>query len=291
MNTIQATLAGHKTLVHMLLGHTPEIPNNTSLNQRLGILDTAKPTSAEKVYLGYLVVGNKGHRNVTGDGGVGLTSVLDHTATHTAPYGPIPFVLRRITDDLPKAQRDLYVLRKLITFSGVQYYAYYGMRMNISPADVTVATKKVTIVDSKEKEEVYTFTTSDLYPEPVTLPVSGAISTSPVSVKVTCPIRVSFGEFAIAEFVNALKILNNGDERYAVMSEFSLCTGADRVIQVPVNTGTSNFTEVVGCQVYNYAMDHKALYYNSQELNLDFDLGSSLPLLAAQSIATLTTIP
>lgn len=291
MNTIQATLAGHKTLVHMLLGHTPEIPNNTTLNQRHGILDSAKPSSAEKVYLGYLTVGNKGHRAVTGDGGVALTSVVDHAATHTSTYGPIPFVLRRITDDLPKAQRDLYVLRKQIEFSGVQYYAYYGMRLNISPADVTVATKKVTIVDGKEKEEVYTFTTSDLYPEQISLPVTGAVSTSPTNVKVSCPIRVSLGEFAIAEFVNALKILNNGDERYAVMSEFALCTGADRVIQIPVNTGTANFSEVVACQAYNYAMDHKALYYNSQELNLDFDLGSSLPLLAAQSIATLTTIP
>ncbi|MNV80201.1 hypothetical protein D3C71_1737930 [compost metagenome] len=75
------------------------------------------------------------------------------------------------------------------------------------------------------------------------------------------------------------------------MSEFALCTGADRTVSVPSTSGSVNFLETIGCQAYSFSMDHKALYYNSQELTLDFDLGNQLPLLGTASIPTLNVIP
>lgn len=291
MNTIQASLYGAKTLIHLLLGHTPQTPSHTTMNERLAIMDAAVPAKGEKVYLGILVVGNKGHRGATGDGGIALTSVIDHLATHASVYGPVPLVLRRLDDDLPKAQRDKYALRKEIDISGVPYYGYWGLRLDIDPEDVSVVMKKITVEDGKTKEEVFIPSTADLYPPAVELPVKGAVSTTDVSVSTSCIIRVRLDEVEIEEYINVAKILHNGDERYAIMSEFALCTAADRMISVPSTSGTVNFLEAIGTTVYSYSMDHKALYYNSQELTLDFDLGNQLPMLGTASIPTLETIP
>jgi hypothetical protein len=291
VNTIQSTLYGAKTLVHLLLGHTPVIPSRTTFNERLGIQDAAKPTNGEKVYLGIMTVGNKGHRAVAGDGGIALTSVIDHLANHASTYNPVPFALRRIDDDLPQVLRAKYALRKEMMVSGVNYYAYFGMRMDIDPADVTVVMKKITVENGQTTEAVFIPSTADLYPEPVELPVKGAVSTTDVSLSVSCVIRVRLDEVAIEEFINAAKIMHNGDERYAIMSEFALCTGADRTVSVPSTSGSVNFLETIGCQAYSFSMDHKALYYNSQELTLDFDLGNQLPLLGTASIPTLNVIP
>jgi hypothetical protein len=291
VNTIQSTLYGAKTLVHLLLGHTPVIPSRTTFNERLGIQDAAKPTKTEKVYLGVLTVGNKGHRYEAGDGGIALTSVIDHLANHASTYNPVPFALRRVDDDLSTVMRAKYCLRKEMMVSGVNYYAYYGFRMDIDPEDVQVVMKKITTENGVITEEVYVPTTADLYPEPVELPVVGAVSTTDVSLSVSCVIRVRLDEIAIQEFINAAKIMHNGDERYAIMSEFALCTAADRTITVPTTSGNTNFLEAIGTQAYSYSMDHKALYYNSQELTLDFDLGNQLPLLGTASIPTLNTIP
>jgi hypothetical protein len=291
VNTIQATLYGAKTLVHMLLGHTPIIPSRTTFNERLGIMDAAAPQANEKVYLGVMTVGNKGHRAAVGDGGIALTSVIDHLANHASTYNPVPFALRRVDDDLPKALRDKLCLRKEMQVSGVNYYAYYGLRMDIDPADVTVVMKKITVENGQTTEEVYIPSTADLYPEPVELPVKGAVSTTDVSFVVSCVIRVRLDAVLIEEFINSAKIMHNGDERYAIMSEFALCTAADRTISVPSTSGQINFLEAIGVTAYSFSMDHKALYYNSQELTLDFDLGNQLPMLGTASIPTLEVIP
>jgi len=291
VNTIQSTLYGAKTLVHLLLGHTPVIPSRTTFNERLGIQDAAKPSANEKVYLGVMTVGNKGHRYEAGDGGIALTSVIDHLANHASTYNPVPFALRRVDDDLSATMRAKYCLRKEMMVSGVNYYAYYGFRLDIDPADVSVVMKKVTIENGVRTEEIYTPSTADLYPEPVELPVVGAVSTTDVNMAVSAVIRVRLDELAIQEFINAAKIMHNGDERYAIMSEFALCTAADRTISVPTTSGNTNFLESIGTQAYSYSMGHKALYYNSQELTLDFDLGNELPLLGTASIPTLNTIP
>lgn len=291
MNTIQSTLYGAKVLVHLLLGHTPVIPSRTTFNERLGIQDAAVPQNGEKVYLGVLTVGNKGHRYVAGDGGIALTSVIDHLANHASTYNPIPFALRRVDDDLNENERGKLCLRKEMTVSGVACYGYYGYRMDIDPADVTVVMKKITVEDGVVTEEVYIPSTADLYPPEVELPVKGAVTTTDVSLSVSCVIRVRLDEKDIAEFINAAKMMHNGDERYAIMSEFALCTSADRVISVPSTSGQVNFKEAIGTTAYSFSMDHKALYYNSQELTLDFDLGNQLPLLGTESIPTLETIP
>lgn len=291
MNTIQASIYGSKALISLLLGHVPVADEYTTLNERLSIQPTARPTVGEAVRLGILVVGNKGHKSTPGDGGIALTSVVDHLATHASPYGPTPLCMRPVSQDLSTIERAKYALRTEVTFGGNTYYAYYGLRMKIAPDDVEIVMKTITTnEDGTVVEETFTPTNSDLYPTPVELPVTGAVTTSNVRVAASCIIRVSLDDSAIEEYVNAVKILHNGDERYAIMSEFALCIGADRIASVSSTSGTINFLESIGTQVYSFSADHKVLYYNSQELTMDFDIGNQLPMLGTASIPTLEVI-
>lgn len=288
MNTIQSTIYGAKLLASLLLGHTPIIDEKSTINERLDILPTARPTPQEKVYLGVLVVGNRGHRVEVGVGGIPLISMVDHTANHASPYGPVPLCMRPIDDDLSLQDRTKYALRREVEVNGQVYYAYYGLRLNISPEDVIVNMKKITRgADGVEVEEIFTPTTNDLWPESIELPTEGAITAANVRLSASVAIRVTLDARAIEEYIEVSKILNNGDERYAVISECVLCTGADRVVSVNSTSGLVNFKESVGVQVYSFTTDHKAVYYNSQSLTFDFDIGSQVPLLAAQAIPTI----
>lgn len=288
MNTIQSTIYGAKLLASLLMGQTPIIDEKSTLNERLDIMPNARPTSQEKVYLGVLMVGNRGHRVEVGAGGIPLISMVDHTADHAAPYGPVPLCMRPIDDDLTLQERAKYALRKEMMVSGQTYYAYFGLRLNVTADDVTVQMKKITRDENGiETEEVFAPTTNELWPEPIELPTEGAITAANVRLSTLVSLRVSLDARAVEEFIEAAKILNNGDERYAVISECALCTGADRIISVNSTSGLVNFKETIAAQVYSFSSDHKAVYYNSQSLTFDFNIGGQVPLLAAQAIPTI----
>lgn len=290
MNTVQATAYGAKSLISMLLGHSPQADAKATVNERLDILGTARPTSTEKVYLGVLIAGNKGHVSTIGEDGIALTSIQDHFATNASLYGPMPFCMRAIDDDIPQELRAKYALRTIELIGTQQYYVYYGLRMNISPEDVVVRMQKVTTENGIERFEDFVPDTSDLFPTPITLPSTGAVTTTDVKIKISCMIEVVLNEEDITEYVNCAKIKFGGDERYAIMSEFALCIGADRAIDVTTTAGTVKFLESIGTQIYNFAADFKAVYYNTQELTIDFDIGNQIPMLGVQSIPTLETI-
>lgn len=291
MNTVQATAYGAKLLIHQLLGKMPVIDNHSTMNERLDIEPSAQPTATDVFRMGILVAGNLGHVNVTGNNGIGLTSPQNHMATDASLFGPVPFCMRTIDDDIPLEQRQRYALRKQLTVNQVNYFAYYGLRVDIDPDDVNVEMVKITTEDGQVKEEPFVPDTSNLYPDPITLPVAGAVTTTDVKIAVKAILEVPMSEKDIAEYVNVAKIMNGGDERYAIISEFGLCTGTDRVIQVTSTQGTVNFNESVCTQIYAHAADYKAVYMNDQNLTIRFDVGNQVPLLGTASIPTLKTIP
>lgn len=291
MNTVQATAYGAKLLIHNLIGKNPVIDAHSTANERLDIEPSARPTVTERIKLGILMAGNKGHINVTGNGGIGLTSPQNHLATDASLFGPVPFSLCTIDNDHTLEQRGRYALRKQINISGVEYFAYYGLRIEIDPDEVNVEMVKMTTEDGQTVEEPFVPDTSNLYPDPITLPVAGAVTTTDVKIAVKAIFELPMSEYDIAEYVNVAKVLNGGDERYAIISEFSLCTGADRTVQVTSTQGQVNFLESIATQTYCFAADYKAVYMNDQTLNIRFDIGNQVPLLGTASIPTLKVIP
>lgn len=290
MNTVQSTAYGLEVMLRMLFGHPPAMDAKSTINERLDILGNARPTATEKMQMGILVAGNKGHEVTVGNGGIGLTSILDHMSTNASVYNPMPFCMRTVDEDLPLAQRIKYALRKEVTVGGINYYAYYGLRLAIGTDDVHIVKKKITTEGETVIEEPWAPTTSDLYPDPIKLPQTGAVTSTDVKIQVSAITTVKLNASDIEEYINVAKIMYGGDERYAVLSEFALCTGADRQVTVQSTSGNINFVESIGTQAFAFAADHKAVYYNSQELTLDFDVGAQIPLLGTASIPTLETI-
>lgn len=291
MNTVQSTAYAIEVMLRQLFGLQPEMDSKSTMNERLDILGNARPTETEHTRLGILCAGNRGHEVVVGNGGIGLTSILDHMATNASTYNPMPFCMRAVDDDIPLSKRTKYALRKEVTVGGVNYYAYYGLRMVIDRNTINIVKKKVTTEPGSPPIEVpWSPTTSDLYPDPISLPHTGAVTTTDVRIVVSAMIPVKLNADDIEEYINVAKILYGGDERYAILSEFALCTGVDRVVTAQSTSGPINFNESIGTQVFSFAADYKAVYYNSQELTLDFDVGAQIPLLGTASIPTLETI-
>lgn len=291
MNTVQATAYGAKALIHMLMGKTPVIDNNSTVNERLDIEPSARLTATEPLRLGILTAGNKGHLAVVGNQGIPLTSPQNHMATDASLFGPMPFCMRTTDEDITLDKRARYALRKEMIVNQVNYYAYYGLRVDLDPDDVHVEMVKITTEDGQVTEVPFVPDTSNLYPDPITLPVAGAVTTTDVKIAVKAILEVPMSQNDIAEYVNVAKILFGGDERYAIISEFALCTGADRVVQVTSTQGTVNFNESICTQVYSFAADYKAVYMNDQNLTIRFDVGNQVPLLGTASIPTLQFIP
>lgn len=291
MNPIQVTAYGLKTIIRLLLGHTPIADAKATMNERLDILGTVRPTNTEKVKLGVLVAGNQGHRMTVGDRGIPLTSVEDHYATDASLYNPMPMAIRPVDDDLPLALRNQYCLRREFVRNGEPVFEYYGIWVDIDPEDVDVITR----IRTKEPNqppvyEPFVPDSTNLFPQPRPLPTTGAVTASDVSVVCNALLSVYMNESQIEEYINAAKIIYGGDERYAVWSEFALCTSAARQIQVQSTQGQIPFMESINTQVYNFAMDYKAVYYNSQEMKIEFDIGNQIPLLSVESVPTLETI-
>lgn len=290
MNNVQQTVYGLKSIIYMLFGIQPEINASSTANERLAILPNERPTANERVRMGVLMVGNKGHRQVPGTGGISKTSINDHMANHASLYNPMPFCMRPVDNDIPLAQRNKYALRKEIPVDGQNYYAYYGYRLNIAPGDIQVSMLQVTTENGQEIVEPFVPDNDDLFPDPLNLPTTGAVTTSDVKLKARAILQVKFTQLDIEEYVNAAKVLYAGDEGYAIMSEFGLCTNADRQVTVSSSGGSIPFLEAIGCQIYNFSFDHRPVFYNSQELTIEFDVGNLIPLLSTASIPTIQTI-
>lgn len=290
MNTVQQTGYGVKALIYKLFDLQPEIDTNSSINERLSIMASERPTINERIKMGVLVVGNRGHRNVQGTGGIAKTSIIDHMANHASLYNHMPFCVRRADNDISISQQARYALRKEQLIDGVNHYLYYGYRLNVSAADITVQLLKVTKENGQEIIEQFIPGQNDLAPVPVELPTSGAVTTSNVQLRARAMLQVRFTKNDIEEYVNGAKILYGGDEGYAIMSEFGLCTQADRTISVPSTAGVVQFKESIGTQVYTFTADHRPVFYNSQEMTIEFDVGNSIPLLSTASIPTINVI-
>lgn len=291
MNSIQSTLYGLSTMLYSLAGVQPTIPAMETINERLTILPDARPNESERVTLGVLTIGNGGYGCVTGNQGRPKIRPHNHTATNASPFDIMPFVLRPANDDLNTSERTKFCLRKEVDVNGELYYGYYGMRLKLTKENFKVTKLEISKVNGVIQESIFQADSSNLSPTPVDIPPNQAVVAADRAVRVTAPIEVILDRLIVEEIIEASKILNGGDETGAVISEFAICTGANRLVSVPSTDGQIQFMESIGTQVFSFASDLIALYFNKKEQTVTFDVGAQIPLIATESIPTVTTIP
>lgn len=288
MKIITRTIYGARLQNNLLLGLTHDLVANTTLNERLGIQAGVQPGAGISPAGRYWCIGSGGHRNMTGAGGKPYTSPINHRATDAAPFELTPFVMRQVNDDLTATQRENYGLRKLVEFDGVNYFAYYLKRLNMT--GVKSVMEQTTVTDGVSTKTPFVPNSSNLNPVPPELPSTGVVTTTGNYVSTTATIPIAFTAFDVNELMNVAKILY-GDELFAVISEIGIVAGVDKVVSTPGSgNATFNFKEVIVAQIISHITSYHSVGFTNEGFDFKVELGATEPLIGESDVRTATVI-
>ncbi|AEH03581.1 virion structural protein [Pseudomonas phage PhiPA3] len=261
---------------------------NTTLNEKFGIQQGVAPAASEMPNVRYMVIGNMGHYTVKAADGADEVEPRIHRSNHAALYNHIPFVLREITNDLPAgATRDKYCLRRLETWNGKQYVAYYGRRISVTGVQPQLL--QIEIINGVETTTPYVPTVDDLNPVPPDISNNGTVIGSNKTISASAIVKVSLTAEEILEITNAHRI-RTGSARSPIISEIGLCSGVDRLVAGQGSAGSFQYQEVLACQVNVHIATNHPIGYSSNGLNLTFDIGGVEPTLGDKAVNQATFV-
>ena len=278
MKTITRTVWGSALQTSLLLGQRPTILEHTTLNEKFGVFVDEELGITERPAMQYYCIGNGGHKNMVGADGIPYTSPLPHRASDAALYRHLPFVLRRVDNDLGVTERARYALRVLLNIGGVNYWAYYLKRISLSN---TAPVINHTIVEGDTKHtEPYVPNLGNLNPTPPVMSNTGVITSSGDYLSTSSILTLIFSEADVQELIDVCRIMFD-NEAYAVISEIGLVSGCDRVLSVqgPGNT-QFNMKEVIAAQVNSFITTHHSVAFTNKGFTQDIELGATEPLLS-----------
>ncbi len=250
---------------------------NSTLNQKFNIQNDYVLAANEYPTIGYLAIGNRGLRLTTGADGFVLTEPVQHLPRHSALYNHIPFIVRTIDNDLSAVERTNYRLRVPFLKGGVTYVAYYIKVLDKSNTLPAIEVHSVD-TDGSIVSSPFTPTASDLSPEPPPITANNVANVSGDYLVSTSKIPFILTANEVTEIMDACRIIYD-DERYAVISEIALCTGLDKSVSGIFGGITSNYTEVVACQIAVFFNVAHILNETTRGIDAELDVGSVEPLI------------
>lgn len=277
MRTITRTIYGARLQSLQYFGLPYTHVNHTTLNEKFDIFPDQRPEPGEMPRNRYFVIGNRGHRNAVGADGFPLTDELQHQPSDGALFSHLPFILRRVSEDLSPSERAKYCLRKAVTFNATNYYAYYGKRLDLAQSEPSMLSNVVDLGNTTTTPFIPSG--ANLNPTIPNIPPTGAVVTSGDYLSVSTLIDLSLDEADIAELMEVAAIIY-GDEKYAIVSEMGVVAGVDKILTGP---GGVNYNEVVEAQITTHITDYHALKYSNNGLKLTLDVGAVEPLLVVST--------
>lgn len=249
-NTVPTDLLS--VLIAMTLYRRPFVaPAFTTINEKLGIQSTAALPPNTYPEIGYLIIGNGGHRAVTGTNGLSKNSNYQHETENYALFNQIPYVLRDPADDLTPEERQRFRLRKTVEIDTKSYVAYYGRRLDLANSNI-VLEKRTVSPDGKVIDKTPLVPQAkNLSPTPTVLSNTGVNELANVMHYCGIRITISFTAADVQELINVSNILYK-DPGYAIISEMGLCSGIEKVVTAATPSGNINYNEVIGCQVMTH---------------------------------------
>lgn len=248
----------------------------STLNERFAIQDGILPIAGQMPRLGYMGIGNGGHRIIAGANGKYKPEPIQHLATDACAYDPMPFILRLPTEDLTPVERVNYALRKEVIYDGTTYIAYYLRRIDFS--GVLTSMEYRTIQDDGGTVVTpFVPDNSNLFPVPQPLSSTGTNLISGEYVSASAKTTINMSPWEAEELLNVARIMW-GDEDYAIISEIQLVTGVDKTINVTGATGSFVFNEVIAAQVASHIAAFYAVRFSRNGIELYLDIGASEPL-------------
>lgn len=277
METNIRTVYGAHLQTAQLLGKPFILMPNSTLNQKFNIHNNVAPDSSELPAMKYVGIGNGGHNMVVGANGIPRPEPIQHTPRHSGMYNQLPFVLRRIDNDLTPLQRVKYRLRRIETHDGEQYAAYYLKVLDMTNTSPQLELR--TVLNGTTTSQEFTPELSDLSPVPPAINTGGVLTTTGDYIAATAKIPFIMSSDDIAEFIDVCNVIY-GDDGYAIISEISLCSGIDKTLEGNFNGSMVSYTDAISVQILNHISAFYAAKFTTTGINVMFDVGSVEPLLA-----------
>lgn len=273
MENTTRTIYGSR-LQAMLSSKLPfSMDQNTTLNEKFAILAGQNPPAGDYPAVQYYCIGNGGHELANGTGGIALANAKQHTAVHAALYSHLPFVLRATNNDISNSEQQKYALRRVETYGGVNYYAYYLKRIPVDSAVVNTVIQ--TTQNGVTSSATFVPSADNLSPTPPSLDPDNVnlLQAQYANVSALLPLTLTSGE--ISEILDASEIIY-GDQRYAIISEIGLVSAFDHEITLP---NSNTMKEAICAQVNAFISTVHMLQYASTGINGSFNLGTNEPML------------
>lgn len=262
------------------LGIPFQLVPNTTLNERFGINAGVAPNSNTVPETQYFCIGVGGHNFTVGADSIPVPTPVQHAATDASCFKPLPFILRALSNDLSQQQQANYALRTIITISGTQYIAYYLKRLDLSSVEAQM--NLIAVNNGVSTVTPFVPNGSNLNPTPQTPSNSGMNVVSGNYVSASANVGIVFTQSDATELQNVATIMF-GNANYAIVSEFGLCSGVDKVVSVTPQTGSPyNFNEAIAVQIQSFVETIVLFSFNNNGTVLSLDLGATSPLFITQ---------
>lgn len=266
---------------------TLPIEANTTLNQKLDILASDALPANTFPSVAYMAIGDKGHlaTPVTGSGGAVEDVDIDtiqHAPHHGALYNQRPFVLRKTDNDLASADRAKYALRKKVTISGVQYYAYYLKRLDLSAAEITTVLYEE--VNGEEVITPYVPDATTLSPVQIIPDSQNANDLMGTYIRNAIRFQIEFTSQDMTEYVNAC-VIQGLNASSVKISELAICQGLDKSTTVESNGANVAFNEAICVQVAHFAPIFEMVKYSTLGFTVVLLTGMNRPLFVAEQVS------
>ncbi len=258
---------------------------NTTLNEKLNIMETSRLDINDKVNVQWYCIGHGGHQILKSSNGIDYPDSVKRDPLEASLYDMVPFVLRQKNQDLTEEEARQYRLKRIETHGGVEYYAYYLKRMTIEDKPKVLIE---TTVDGVKQVKPYTVTEANLSPHKPTLSPREVVSASNTKVRVSIGASINFTEQDTENLKEVFKILY-GTSKITLISEIGIVAGSD-VANVSVAGGRTG-NELKGATVVSILSVYHALHFSNNGFEERLELGEKTPLATTSPIVTTVGVP
>ena len=253
----------------------PILPNST-LNQKFGVFQDLVPGVNEMPFTQYFAIGVKGVTVDITTNGLYVTKYREYDPRWGSLLAHVPFLMRRVQEDITPAERVSYRMRKVEVHNGITYVAYYLKKLNLDTT--AVGAEYRTIINDIITSSAWTPTLANLNPEPMTVNPNQVIRTGDDYISATKKIQLVFTAGDIQEIMDAVNIIY-GDPGYANITELALISGLDRTVTGDFNGISAGYTEAIYTQVNDFVKTSISCPNALNGQIIDIDAGSNEPLL------------
>lgn len=263
----QRTIFGLDLALANLISDNYIIKENTSLNEKFGILPNERLPDGVFPKLKYYAIGIGGQDFIQEERGYNYSL---HNPSDAALFEQIPFVMRTVENDLLPAEQNKYRFRTIETHDGVEYVCYYLRQIEtIENRDYFY---KITSDGIENNLSVFTTNTDKLLnPVPVDRTITYDQTTTIDYITKLAKLEFSLNTEDLEELTNVLTVRNQLDKR---LTEIGICTGHEY--------SEDNIREAIGVQIAFHVgvdIDLMLTLSNGKTILRSIELGGAEPLV------------